>query len=170
MNKNLPDPKIEYLISKHVPENILREMLYLALYVPDYDPPFPKEITKTPELNKYVENFGDQNDDIAVMALKERQVIGLAWGRSFSEDQPGYGFISDQIPELSMAVKESFRNLGIGRRLLDTICQFYHQIGKEAVSLSVDHISPARRLYERCGFESQGRSGTSITMCRKIIA
>jgi ribosomal protein S18 acetylase RimI-like enzyme len=40
------------------------------------------------------------------------------WSRCFTRDEPGYGFIDESIPELSIAVATDARGRGIGTALL----------------------------------------------------
>ena len=53
----------------------LREMFYAALHVREGDPPFPKSIIDTPELAKYIANWG-RADDIALVATQAGQLVG----------------------------------------------------------------------------------------------
>ena len=139
-------------------------MLYHALYIPEGSPPFPKEIVNQPDIAKYVFGWG-QPGDIGFVAIDEAsgRQIGAVWIRLFNSHNPGYGYVVEYIPELSIAVLPGYRDLGIGTQLLN------HMLAKAAerypgVSLSVTSENPAKRLYERLGFQVVNMKGASLTM------
>jgi ribosomal protein S18 acetylase RimI-like enzyme len=149
-------------------EPFLWEMLYHALYVPEGLSPFPKEIVREPEIAKYVDRWGKDGDRgyIAVEKLT-LQSVGAAWIRLFTEDHKGYGYVSDDVPELSIALLPTYRNQGIGSELLNSAID--HARGKyPALSLSVSVDNPAVRLYERFGFKIVDLEGTSLTMRKEL--
>ncbi len=76
--------------------------------------------------------------------------------RRFRALRPGYGFLSEDIPELTIAVVPGHRGCGVGSALLDAICCL---VKAPAVSLSCDPRNPALRLYVRKGFVSGGPDG-----------
>ena len=69
---------------------------------------------------RYVENWG-RPGDAAVIALDEGFPVGAAWYRLFKETAPGYGFVDEQTPELSIAVVPSRRGHGFGGELMDAL-------------------------------------------------
>jgi hypothetical protein len=54
-----------------------------------------------------------QRDDLGVIAEAGGQPIGAAWLRFFTSNDPGYGFVSLDIPELPVGVAASWRCCGI---------------------------------------------------------
>ena len=92
--------------------------------------------------------------------------VGAAWYRIFTEVTHGYGFVAEDIPELSIAVIASRRHEGIGRRLLVDLIEASVDQGHPAISLSVIDSNPARGLYESVGFVYVGKRGSSWTMIR----
>lgn len=140
----------------------------MALYVPKDEPPFPKTILEKPEIKRYIENFGTRLNDLAVVARSGKDKVGLIWGRTYSSLRPGYGFISEYIPEISMAVKPEHRNRGYGKLLMEELENHYRKKGIKAISLSVDKRNPARHLYERHGFGLFSEAGTSLTMVKHL--
>ena len=78
--------------------------------------------------------------------------VGAAWYRMFTEASHGYGFVAEDVPELSIAVIASRRHEGIGRRLLVDLIDASLTQGYPAMSLSVREDNPARGLYESAGF------------------
>jgi ribosomal protein S18 acetylase RimI-like enzyme len=79
-------------------------------------------------------------------------------------DDPGYGFVAADVPEITIAIRAAHRGRGLGGALLDAVLTQARERGLRAVSLSVEDGNRARRLYERAGFVVVGRSGTSDTM------
>jgi len=146
----------------------LREMLYQALYIPPGTPPLDRDVIDQPELAKYVQDWG-REDDIGFIAIDAngQEPVGAAWLRLFRGDQGGYGYVDDQTPELSMALLPAYRGQGIGTDLLTHLLQFASP-RYPAISLSVAPENPAKRLYQRFGFEVMGKCGSSLTM-RKIL-
>ena len=99
----------------------LWDMLYEALFVPEGEDPYPKTILENPSISKYLNHFGNNPNDLALVAEHNRLLIGAIWGRSFPVVNPGYGFIAENIPEISIAVSPAFRNKGVGTHLLNHI-------------------------------------------------
>ena len=164
MNANI---QIRPLTSAEIP--FLAEMLYTALFVRPGDAPFPKEIIRRPKLAKYIKNWGSYSFDQAIVAASGDQLVGAVWGRLFSVEHPGYGFIDERTPEITIAIKPAFRGQAIGTLLLHAIEIPYQELGVTALSLSVDQLSPAIPLYLRCGYQIHAEEGTAYTM-RKAIS
>ena len=153
---------------KHNEIDFLREMLYLALYVPEGESQFPKSILDNPDISKYIDHWGTYSNDLAIVAVLNEKLIGAVWGRTFNSLKPGYGFIDEKTPEISMAVKDEFRNQRIGTKLIDEITMIYSSRGIKSVSLSVDKRNRAKSLYEKKGFIVVADKGTAVTM-EKIL-
>lgn len=149
-------------------EAFLAEMLYEALFVPEGQDKFPQEIIKDPALVKYINNWGKDALDIALVAEEEGELIGAIWGRKFTQDNPGLGFIDEEIPELSMALQEERRGEGIGTRLIQEISKVYQKVGIKALSLSVDKKNRAYELYKKTGFEIVAETDTSVVMKKEL--
>ena len=122
----------------------LRDMLRHAYY---WRERVPGSLT-----SRYVRGWG-RAGDTAVIALENGFPVGAAWYRLFRPDEPGYGYVDEQTPELAIAVVPSKRGHGIGDELLKALLQKARDGGYEKLSLSVEPGNPARKLYERHGFE-----------------
>ena len=61
-----------------------------------------------PPVRRYVERWG-RPGDTALIAIQDFQRVGAAWYRLFSADNPGYGFVDEETPELSIAIVPSRR-------------------------------------------------------------
>ncbi|KHE69386.1 GNAT family N-acetyltransferase [Halobacillus sp. BBL2006] len=146
----------------------LREMLYQAIYVPEGQERPSRNIIERPEIAKYLNGWG-RDGDIAFIAIDEDKPVGAVWTRLFDDRNQTYGYINEHTPVLScMAVSPEYRGDGIGTLLLSKMMEKVRSEGYESISLSVDPGNPARRLYERYGFEKVGINGTSWDMESKF--
>ncbi|MBE9064924.1 GNAT family N-acetyltransferase [cf. Phormidesmis sp. LEGE 11477] len=121
------------------------------------------------DIARYVTGWG-RKGDLGVIAEQGATAVGAAWVRLWSEDNRGYGYIADNIPELAIAVAPEVRGRGIGTALLTKILELV-QPEFSAICLSTRTDNPALRLYERTGFvrvegsEVMNRTGGgSLTM------
>ena len=139
-------------------------MLAEAIYTPPGTPAPPRHIIRHPPLSFYAEGWGRAHDAgfIAIDANK-CVPVGAAWMRMFSKERPGYGFVSESIPELSIAVKQSYRGRGIGTRLMIKLIGLA-QAEYPAICLSVATENPAVRLYKRLGFRQLKENGSLIML------
>ena len=139
-------------------QSLIWDMLFQAIYVPAGTEPPSRAILEKPDLAHYAENWG-QKGDMDYKALVAGVVAGAAWLRLIQ----GYGHVSDDIPELTMAVLPNYRAQGIGTalltKLIETAAQSYR-----GISLSVVGGNPAMNLYHRLGFEILRPDGGSYTM------
>jgi GNAT superfamily N-acetyltransferase len=133
----------------------LRDMLHHAYY---WRARVPGSL-----VSRYVRGWG-RPGDTAVIALEGGFPVGAAWYRVFPEDEPGYGFVDPETPELAIAVVPSKRGHGIGEELLKELIAKAKEAGYGRLSLSVEPGNPARKLYERFGFEVVGLGDEAWTM------
>ena len=84
---------------------------------------------------RYVANWG-RRGDAGVLALDGPHAYGAAWYRLFTEDEPGFGFVDEATPELTIAVVPSRRGKGAGAELLQALLDRAREEGYSAVSLS----------------------------------
>jgi ribosomal protein S18 acetylase RimI-like enzyme len=118
-------------------------------------------------LSRYTENWG-RSGDLALIAMEGGHSIGAAWLRRFSAASPGYGFVDERTPELTIAVVPSRRRHGVGQELLDALLEKAKADGHAAVSLSVEQDSPAVAFYRRNGFEDVAEGHNALTMVKRL--
>ena len=135
----------------------MRDMLRHAYYWRWADP----ELEDLP-VGRYVDRWGREGDT-ALVLIERFRPVGAAWYRLFEASEPGYGFVDEQTPELTIAVVPSCRGRGYGDQLLTALLDRARADGFEKISLSVESDSPAVHLYRRHGFDTVSeRGGASI--------
>ena len=134
-----------------------------AVWRPDKRTPTGEQVLADPRYAMYLAGW-PRHGDYGLIA-EQGGPVGAAWYRTYTDAVHGYGFISEDVPELSIAVIASRRHEGIGRRLLEGLIQASVAQGYTALSLSVNDGNPARRLYELVGFVYVEKHG-SWTMIR----
>lgn len=159
-------PEIDFRPLTQADEPFLWEMLFQAIYVPEGQPAPPREIVRLPELRIYVEGWGKPND-IGFLASIEEKPAGAAWLRLLSGDPHGFGYVDDFTPELTIALLPEYRGMGIGSQLIAALLDAA-KTRYIAICLSVSLGNPAKRLYERLGFEVIGKNEDSYTMVKKF--
>jgi ribosomal protein S18 acetylase RimI-like enzyme len=120
-----------------------------------------------PHVRRYLDGWGRPGDAAVVALDTDGRRLGAAWYRLFPAEDPGWGFVATDVPELSIGVVTEARGRGVGSALLDALLARAREQGYRAVSLSVDRQNPACRLYERKGFREAGISDptdSSVTM------
>jgi GNAT superfamily N-acetyltransferase len=125
--------------------------------------PTGEEPVSNPHQGRYLDGWMREGD-AGVVAVDGDRPIGAAWYRRFSADEPGYGFLDEATPEISIAVDSSHRGRGIGMALLRALCERAGQDGLGALSLSVERDNPALRIYRRLGFVEVEGTADACTM------
>ncbi|WP_313961108.1 GNAT family N-acetyltransferase [uncultured Parvimonas sp.] len=127
---------------------LLDTFLYEAIFIPEGVPEPSKDIINHPDLQIYISDFG-KKDDICYVAEVEGKVVGAVWTRIIND----YGHIDDETPSLSISLLKEYRNLGIGTKLMKQIILALKEKGYKQVSLSVQKVNNAVRMYKKVGFE-----------------
>lgn len=149
-------------------EQLLWEMCYQALYVPQDSKSLKQDIVDQPKFAMYVREWG-RVDDRGFVAINRgnKRLIGAAWFRLLTGDDKGFGYIDDATPELSIIVLPKYQSKGIGTKLMTFLLEeasIYHPV----ISLSVLSKNPALRLYQRSGFEEVYKTENALTI-KKIL-
>lgn len=145
-------------------EPFLRTMLYeAARWNTDWPVEPIEEVIANPMTGRYIEGWG-RPGDAGMIAEHEGEAMGAAWYRLFSAEAPGYGFVDERTPELSIAVARLHRRKGVGSALLRALIERARAEGHAALSLSVAPHNQSRMLYQREGFQKVGENGGSWTM------
>jgi GNAT superfamily N-acetyltransferase len=114
---------------------------------------------------RYVANWG-RRGDAGVLALDGPHSYGAAWYRLFTEDEPGFGFVDETTPELTIAVVPSRRGEGAGAELLEALLVRARDDSYPAVSLSAEKGQTS--FYERHDFEVVEETPQAVTMLARL--
>ncbi|MEM1220886.1 MAG: GNAT family N-acetyltransferase [Bacteroidota bacterium] len=142
----------------------IKAMLYQALFLRPGQEPFPVAILEEPTLRKYWVDFGEQRGDRALIAEVDAIPAGAIWIRQFSTQNPGYGFVANDIPELNMAIQPDYRGQGLGNQLLKAMLALVRSEGFRGLSLSVDKENWANQWYRKHGFKWHEDAGTAYIL------
>ncbi len=166
VNYRMTKPVADLIIReiKPIEYSFLKEMLYQAIFVTDKKVVLPREIIEQPDLKRYIQDFG-QNGDFCLVAEKKEKLIGAIWIRFIK----GYGFVDNETPELSMAVLNGHRGIGIGKQLLTTMIDRLKNKRIKRVSLSVDRENFAYEFYKKHEFVDYLVLENSIIMTKELI-
>ena len=146
----------------------LAEMLGEAVaWRPGAPRPTPAEVLRRPGAGHYLTGW-PRPSDRGVVAEADGGPVGAAWYRFLPATDPGYGYVADDIGEVTIAVRSGWRGRGVGGRLLVALVARARQEGQPGLSLSVEAGNPARRLYEAAGFSELVVVGGAATMVRRL--
>ncbi|MFH8627423.1 GNAT family N-acetyltransferase [Streptomyces vietnamensis] len=127
-----------------------------------------EEVLATPHFAHYVTGWPRPGDFGMVVEDPTGSPLGAVWARRFPSDDPGYGHVDPQVPELTAGVLPGHRGRGIGGALLDAVVALAAQSGVDQLSLSVEGGNHAAALYASRGFVAVGREGNSDTMLLRL--
>ena len=128
---------------------LLDNFLYEAIFIPKGIEPPPKTIITSPELQVYVERFGESKDDWGLVAEVDGKIVGTVWVRIMND----YGHIDDETPSLAISLYKKYRGFGIGTAMMKEILALLKSHGYSRVSLSVQKDNYAAKMYLKIGFE-----------------
>lgn len=149
-------------------DGFLKKMMYeAARWNPDWPREPMEEVLDEPILRRYHESWGRPGDG-GVIAELGTEPAGAAWYRLFTEAEPGYGYVDEKTPEISIAVVPLHRRKGIGGTLLRAAMVQAREEGFQTLSLSVAVHNRSRMMYQRVGFEKVGEEGDSWTMLANL--
>ena len=134
----------------------MRDMLRHAYYWRWAD----EELLDLP-VGRYVDRWG-RPGDTALVVIERFHPVGAAWYRLFPASAPGYGFVDEQTPELTIAVVPSARGHGTGAELLEALLARARADGFEQVSLSAEDGQTG--FYEKHGFHPVEDDDGTVTM------
>lgn len=128
---------------------LLREFLYQAIFQKDASTLIPRSVLDDPQVNVYVDGFGEKRDDYCLCAEVDTKVVGAVWVRVID----GFGHIDDATPEFAISLFKQYRGYGIGTSLMKEMLHYLDERGYQRSSLAVQKENYALRLYLSVGFE-----------------
>ncbi len=144
-------PHTDYTIRKINRDeySLLDNFLYEAIFIPEGAELPPKAIINSPELQVYVDRFGELKDDWELVAMINNKIVGAVWARIMED----YGHVDDKTPSLAISLYKEYRGLGIGTAMMKEMLALLKEHGYKQVSLSVQKANYAVKLYKKVGFE-----------------
>lgn len=145
----------------------IKEMLYEAVFwrKSENKPTF-KQAQELPKIVSALENWGNRNGDMAVIAAIEGKQVGAAWFRYWDESNQVTGYINEHIPVIAVGVAGEHRNKAIGTKMMKYLIHYAHSNSITKVSLAVSKDNYALRLYKKLGFKEYEDKGDWFIMVR----
>ena len=128
---------------------LLDVFLYEAIFQRDETNFVPKSIVNKPELQVYINKFGEKKDDYCLCAEASGKVVGAVWVRNIK----GYGSIDEITPEFAISLYRDFRGYGIGTEMMKSMLAYLKQVGYSKTSLAVQKDNYALKMYLSVGFQ-----------------
>jgi GNAT superfamily N-acetyltransferase len=111
----------------------------------------------------YVDAWG-RTGDTALVATEGGHPVGAAWYRLFPESRPGFGFVDEATPELTVVMIPARQGQGIGQDLVSALVERARGAGYPALSVSVQRGHPDESLLREQGFEQVREKGDTLTL------
>ncbi len=142
---------MNYIIRKLKQDEVkvLDTFLYEAIFIPEGAEAPSREIINQPELQVYVENFGNKAGDICFVAETDGLVVGAVWVRIMDD----YGHVDDEPPSFAISLLKEYRGFGIGTKLMKKMLTELKVCGYKQASLAVQKQNYAVRMYKKTGFQ-----------------
>ena len=127
-----------------------------------------ERVMTDPELSHYVSGWMKPNDFGVVAVDPADRPVGAAWVRYLTAADRGYGYVSDDVPEVTVGVVEPWRGRGVGRTLLRAVLDVARDRRVPAISLSVERANFAAGLYAAEGFRTVESFDDADTMVAEV--
>lgn len=128
---------------------LLEDFLYEAIFVPEGALRPSRSILEKPELQVYVEHFGERKGDMGLIAEVDGKAAGAVWVRIMDD----YGHIDDRTPSFAISLYKEYRGLGIGTALMRAMIGLLKGRGYDRGSLAVQKANYAVNMYKKAGFQ-----------------
>lgn len=142
---------------------LLKDFLYEAIFIPEGVEPPAREIIEQPELKLYYEEFGTGKADYCIVADDDGKVIGAVWTRIMND----YGHVDDETPSFAISLYKEYRGQGIGTKLMEQMLALLKEKGYKRASLAVQKANYAVKMYKNVGFKTVDENDEEyIMMCK----
>ena len=157
---------MNYLIRelKQDENKVLDTFLYEAIFIPEGVSAPSKDIINQPDLQVYVKDFGKNKGDLCLVAQVADEIVGAVWVRIMND----YGHIDNETPSFAISLLKEYRNYGIGTELMKQMLTKLKLEGYKQVSLSVQKMNYAVRMYRKIGFEIVDENDEEYIMICKL--
>ena len=143
---------------------VLDTFLYEAIFIPEGVSAPSKDIINQPDLQVYVKDFGKNKGDLCLVAQVGDKIVGAVWVRIMND----YGHIDNETPSFAISLLKKYRNYGIGTELMKQMLTKLKLEGYKQVSLSVQKMNYAVRMYRKIGFEIVDENDEEYIMICKL--
>ncbi|PZU45893.1 MAG: N-acetyltransferase [Microbacterium sp.] len=126
------------------------------------------EIIAHPDHHRYLAGWMRPGDAGFIAVDEHDQPIGAAWYRMLPRTDPGFGYVGTGVPELIIGVRPIWRAHGVGRALLQRLCDHARAQRFGRISLSVERGNFARTLYRSEGFAVTQAGHGRDTMVKRL--
>lgn len=144
--------------------DLLRDFLYEAIFKKDEDMEIPRDIIEKPELQVYIEDFGQKKGDYCLVAEEQQKIVGAVWVRIIN----GYGYIEEDVPEFAISLYKEYRGKGIGTKLMEEMLVLLKKEGYKKASLAVQKENDAYKMYQKVGFHVIDENTEEYIMCCEL--
>lgn len=169
-NDSTPTESAPWTIRLAGPDDLesIKRTLYEAVTWDGKEGVPPIEVAvQHPEMVPYHIDWG-RDSDVGVIAEMEGKAVGAAYGRTFTEEDHGHGYVNPETPELAIAVWDGQAGRGLGTALMHAFHTAAKDAGFDAVSLSVNKGNFAENLYRTTGYEVLEDDGKSLLMIKHL--
>lgn len=126
------------------------------------------EVLTHAEHTRYISGWMRPGDAGFVAVDPNDEPIGAAWYRMLPRTDPGFGYVGTGVPELIIGVRPIWRAHGVGRSLLQRLCEHARSEGYGRLSLSVERGNFAQTLYRSEGFAVTTAAIGRDTMVKRL--
>ena len=126
------------------------------------------EVLAHPDHNRYLSGWMRPGDAGFVAVDDHGEPVGAAWYRMLPQNAPGFGHVGTGVPELIIGVRPIWRAHGVGRALLQRLCEHARAQGFARISLSVERGNFAQQLYRSEGFAVTQAGHGRDTMVKRL--
>lgn len=142
---------MEYIIREMEVQEypLLADFLYEAIFQREESDLLPRTIINEPEMQVYIQDFGNGKDDYCLCAEVNKKIVGAVWVRNIS----GFGAVDDTTPEFAISLYKEYRGSGIGTALMQKMIEVLRKKGYSKASLAVQKDNYALRMYKKVGFQ-----------------
>ena len=144
---------------------VLDTFLYEAIFIPEGAEAPPKDIINQPELQVYVEDFGNRTGDICFVAEADKSVVGAVWVRIMDD----YGHVDNETPSFAISLLKEYRNYGIGTELMKAMLAELKASGYKQASLAVQKQNYAVKMYQKLGFQIMDENEEEYIMVCQLL-
>jgi GNAT superfamily N-acetyltransferase len=120
------------------------------------------------EHSRYVAGWMRPGDTGFIAEDDNGEPVGAAWYRMLPRSDPGFGYVGTGVPELIIGVRPIWRAHGVGRALLQRLCEQARTEGYGRLSLSVERGNFATTLYRSEGFAVTQSGMGRDTMVKRL--